>query len=166
MDPLSTGLGIAGFGLKLLGGIFGSNAADEAYEAQRKIYSEGLKIQGVKHDAMMLASRRQQLEIIRNGQRARALALNAATNQGAQFGSGLQGGYGQIAGATNTNLLGNQQSLEMGEKMWNYNSAISRLNLEVSGAQTDMANAQGIMSLGNSLIQSGPTIGNLFKGIF
>jgi len=39
-------------------------------------------------------------------QRARSLALSTATNQGAQFGTGLQGGYGQISGESGTNMLG------------------------------------------------------------
>lgn len=166
MDPLSLGLGIAGFGLKLFGGLFGSSASDKAYDAQVKIQQENMRAQGIKQQAMILASRRQQLDIIRNSQRARALALNAATNQGAQFGSGLQGGYDQIFGHTAENLLGNQQSLEMGGKLSTLNSNISGYNTQLSQAQTDISNAQGMMSLGNSLIQSGPTIGNLFKGIF
>lgn len=166
MDPISTGLGVAGFGLKLLGGLFGSSAASEIHEAQQRIYQEQLKGNIEKQKAMMLASRRQQLEIIRNEQRARALALNSAVSQGAQYGSGLQGGLAQVSGDANTNLLGNQQSMQIGQTMYGINNNISKYNLQVSEAQTSLSNAQGLASLGGSLIQAGPTIGNLFKGIF
>src|SRR5690349_12770116 len=72
--------------------------------------------------AMELDARRQSLEAIRQGQRARALGLTAATQQGAGFGSGLQGGYGQISGQTNQNLLGVGQNLEIGRNIFGINS--------------------------------------------
>lgn len=164
MDPLSAGLGIAGLGLKLLGGILGSSAADDAHAAQVGIFNQEIEANKQKYNAMVLASRRQQLDILRNSQRARALALSSATNQGAQYGTGIQGGLNQIEGQTNTNLLGNAQGLEIGRNMSTISDNISRFNMQLSDAQTSMSNAQGIMSLGGSLMTAGPTIGNIMKG--
>lgn len=164
MDPLSAGLGIAGLGLKIFGGILGSGAADAAYEAQKGIFWQQLAENGQKYNAMLLSSRRQQMDILRNNQRARALALNSATNQGAQYGTGLQGGIGQISGQTENNLLSNSQSLEIGKNMSEITNKISAYNMQISGAQTDMANAQGIASLGGALMSAGPTIGKIAQG--
>lgn len=164
MDPISAGLGIAGLGLKIFGGILGSDAAEQAHQAQMNIASAQVRENYQKSLAMTLQSRRQQLDILRNSQRARALALNAATNQGAQFGTGLQGGYGQIAGQSNENLLTNAQSLATGQRMYDLTNEITHYNMDLSSAQTQMSNAQGWSSLGGSLMQSGPTIGNIAKG--
>lgn len=166
MDPISAGLGIAGLGMKLLGGIMGSSAANQVHALQSQAYIQNMRQQGLNKQAMLLQSRRQQLDILRNSQRARALALNAATNQGAQFGTGLQGGYGQISGATNNNLLINDQSLSLGQQSASINDKLSSINWQIGESQTDMNNAQGLMSLGQSLLTSGPTIGNIMKSIF
>lgn len=67
---------------------------------------------------MNLEADRRKREIIREGQRARAMALNNATAQGAAEGSGLQGGYGQIAGQTNNSLLAINQDQSIGNRMF------------------------------------------------
>lgn len=164
MDPLSVGLGLAGFGMRLFGGMGASEEAKKQAELSKQNFKYNQQLQENRHKAMLLASRRQQLEILRNSQRARAMGLNAAVSQGAQFGSGIQGGYGQVAGQTNTNLLGNFQSLELGQESYGLNRKISANNMLISESQSRMSQDQGIMSLGGSLLQSAPTIGKLFGG--
>jgi len=77
-------------------------ASEQALEGQRRV-------------AMELDARRRNLEIVRNQQRGRSMALAAATAQGARRGSGLQGGYAQISGQTGVNMLGVNQNLQIGE---------------------------------------------------
>ncbi len=103
-------------------------------------------IEATKRQAMEVDARRQQLEIIRNQQRGRALGLTAATSQGASKGSGLQGGYGQISGQSGTNLLGVQQNLQSGRNIFDSNANITDLNSQMAdlqyGYQVQQANNQ------------------------
>jgi hypothetical protein len=96
------------------------------------IVGEQREIEATKRQAMEVDARRQQLEIIRNQQRGRALGLTTATSQGAGKGSGLQGGYGQISGQTGVNLLGVQQNLQAGRDIFDSNSSISDFNSQMA----------------------------------
>ncbi len=151
MDPLSAGLSILSVGLQLFGGtssIFGSNKADKI---NQQIYQEQQKAEQVRRQAMELNASRQQTENVRNMQRARSMALNAATNQGAQFGTGLSGGYGQISGQSNWNALGISQNLGFGEQMFDINGRVSGLQSQLSGIKSDMATNQGLASFGGAI---------------
>ena len=86
-------LALAGVGAGM--SIFG---AREAADAQKQITQAERQIEGQRFKAMELDARRKQLEMFRNAQRARAMALSTATSQGAQHGSALAGAYGQISG--------------------------------------------------------------------
>jgi len=107
-------------------------AAGESRTINQGIVSQQRDIEATKRQAMEVDARRQQLEIIRNQQRGRALGLTTATSQGASKGSGLQGGYGQISGQTGVNLLGVQQNLQAGRAIFDANSNISDLNSQMA----------------------------------
>src|SRR6267154_399541 len=103
----------AGLGMEGLGLGFQAVGAYAGYQAQQGISQSNQNIakdqQAINQQNLMqmkLNARRAQTEVIRNAQSARSMALASATGQGAQFGSGLQGGYGQIQGRSGTNLLG------------------------------------------------------------
>lgn len=164
MAAISGVLGAIGLGAQIFGGISSSENASQQAAVQLQMAQKEGQIQEQRQNQMVLDSRRQQLEIVRNGQRARAMALNAATNQGAQFGSGLAGGYGQISGQTNTNLLANQQNTQIGNNIYGMNSDISGYKMQLGQLQSQQATNQGYMSLGGALLKAGPTIGNLFQG--
>lgn len=117
-----------------------------------------------RHKAMVLQARRQSTEIMRNQQRANAMALNAATNQGAQLGTGLQGGYGQISGQTATNLAGVNQNLEIGNNTFEINKQISnsKMHLAQLGGEDNMW--QGIGNLGGSVMKIAGPLGNMTSG--
>lgn len=100
-------------------------ASQQSYGIQQNIIAAERGVQEQQRRAMELDGRRQQMEIIRNQQRARALALTGATAQGAAQGSGLQGGYGQISGITGTNMLGVSQALDIGRSIFGLNQNIS-----------------------------------------
>lgn len=168
-NPIAAISGIAGLGMSIMGGV--DKAAASKQYAQQMTAAETSKIQleqqqeGVRQQAMDVSARRQNMEVLRNAQRARALGLNAATNQGAQFGSGLQGGYGQISGASNTNLAGIQGSLDLGNQMFGLNNQISQQKIAMAQAQgqyqSSSATAQGMSSLGSGLLGASSSLKNL-----
>lgn len=103
------------------------------------------------------------MENFRNVQRARAQGLNAATNQGAQFGSGLQGGQGSAVDQGVTNALGINQNLQIGNAIAGYNQNISADKEQLASLGGQAATDQGIMSLGGAMMSGAGTIGQLGK---
>jgi hypothetical protein len=161
---ISGTIALIGLGVSAAGAIgSASNASDQA-AIQGNIASAQGKIQEQQAKAMELDARRKQLEVFRNTQRARAVSLSNATNQGAQLGSGLQGGYGQISGESNSNLLGIFQGLQTGRVLSGLNQQISGYNGQLSQTYADAAMYQGMTSLGGAMIQGAGTIGNLTSG--
>lgn len=106
----------AGQSILFSGAARGINNQITAYERQ---------VEGQRQQAMELDARRRSLEVLRNQQRARAVALTNANAQGAARGSGLQGGYGQIAGQSGVNLLGISQNLQIGQNIFGLNNQIT-----------------------------------------
>src|SRR6266550_2154403 len=163
MDPISIGLGVVGLGMQLFGSMKSSEIAGKQAEQSVAIAGAEEKINAQKKQAMELQTQRQNLQVMRNSQRARSLALNAAVNQGANFGSGLQGGYLQISGDTQTNLQNLSQNQEIGENIFGINADISAHKMQLASLGGDAATASGISSLGSALIKEGPTIGAFGK---
>ncbi len=161
MDPLSIGLQVVGFGLQMFGAFGASNNAHQIAEVNKGIAADEQKINEQKRQQMLLESRRKQMEIFRNEQRQRAMATAAAVNQGAQFGSGLQGG---LAGVTSMSLFNSQginQNVEIGQNIFGINNDISSKKMQLAELGADQAQNQGLASLGGSLMKAGPTIGQL-----
>lgn len=162
MDPLTLGIGAIGLGLQFFGGAEASSKAKEAYGIQANITGIEGQVNDQRRQAMELSARRQQMEIFRNQQRARSMATNAAVSQGAQFGSGLQGGLAQVDAQSNFNLQGVNENLSIGRNIFSLDDQISKQKLALSGVQGEMATAQGISTLGGSILKSSGTIGNIF----
>lgn len=157
-------LAALGMGMSLLGGIMNIGSSREMAESQMREAMLQRQIQEQNHKSMMLEARRKSLEILRTQQRAQSIALQSATNQGAAFGSGLQGGYGQISGQTATNLAGVNQNLQIGENVYQLNDQISREKIHQAQLGGQMAMNQGIMSLGGSVMNTAGPLGNMMKG--
>lgn len=113
---------------------------------------------------MELEGRRTQLQNVRNAQRARAVAVQSAVSQGAQFGSGLQGGLAQIQDQMGWNMLGVDQALATGREINQYNQNISQDKQKLASLGADSATSQGFASLGGALIKAGPIIGQVSQG--
>lgn len=126
------------------------SASNATTAATRSIFGLEQGNEAQRRQAMEIDARRNQLEIIRNQQRGRALALTAATAQGASRGSGLQGGYGQISGQTGVNLLGIQQNLQVGRNIFDNNAAISAQRLGMA----DLENLYAIQRAANTTAKS------------
>lgn len=163
MDPFTLGAGIVGLGLQLFGGIGASNDAHRASEINQGIAQDEQGINEQKRTQMEMTARRQQLEVMRNAQRARAQGTAAAVNQGANLGSGLQGGLAQITDQAAFNSQGISNNLAIGENIFNYNNDISGKKQQLSSVQADQATDQSIMSLGGALVSNSKTIGNIGK---
>lgn len=148
MDPISLALGIGGLGLQVAGAYMGAQGASAANEAAIK--QIGLEQQGeaVKNQMMHTQLRRQSMEELRKAQRMSALAQNNATTQGAQFGSGLQGGLAQISGQSNTNQETLSLSGMFGDQMFD-------INRQISQQRVAQAEAGMTQQFGNSLGQAG-----------
>jgi hypothetical protein len=111
------------------------NAAQQSAGINSQIINFNNQIQAQHQRAMELDAQRQQIENVRQQQRARASSLTAATAQGARFGSGLQGGYGQISGQGNTNAVNISQNLQIGENVFGLNNQVSQQNVNMQQLQ-------------------------------
>lgn len=161
---LGAGIQLAGLATSVFGGLSAASKAKEAYGVQSQITGLENQANDVREQAMYLSSRRQQMEILRTSQRARAQAVQAATSQGASMGSGLQGGLAQVQDQSLFNLSGVNQNLELGASMFGINRQISGKKLELSKIQGDMATDQGIASIGSSIMKSGDPLSRLLQG--
>jgi len=165
MDPLTIGLMVAGAGMSLFGGISGAGVAKQQAAVSRDIASQEQGINAQKQQQMHLQANRLQLQNFRNVQRARAQGLNAATQQGAQLGTGLAGGQAQATDQGLTNSLGINQNLEIGDTIAGYNNKISGDKMQLASLGGEAAEDAGIASFGQSLFGAAGTIGKLGKGI-
>lgn len=137
-------------------GAAAQNAATKAITG----YEQDIEAQRFK--AMELDANRQSMDVVRNLQRARALGLANATQQGASRGSGLQGGYGQASGEAGQNLLGISQNLDIGRNIFGLNSNITQQKLAyaaggdiINQGQGIIASSQGLSAVGAGIIAQG-----------
>lgn len=166
MDPLTLGIGIIGLGMSLAGKFKASADAQKMNTLEHEQAQLEMQINGQKKQQMELNGRRQMLEVARNTQRLRAQSVQAGVNQGAQYGSGLQGGQAQIAAQGNFNMLGIGQNLEIGRNIFGLNDSISGVKMQMSDVKTSLANDQAITSLGGAILTSSGKIGDLASNVF
>lgn len=163
MDPLTLGLQAVGLGLQAFGAFGASSKAHEAANINIGIAGDEQKINEQKRLQMEMSGRRQQMEVMRNAQRARAQGTAAAVNQGANLGSGLQGGLAQITDQGDFNLQGINNNLAIGENIFDINKDISGKKMQLANVQADQATDTALMSLGGSMVSNAGTIGNIGK---
>jgi hypothetical protein len=165
VDPISAGLSIVGLGIQAFGGFSAAGNAHKAAAINQGIAQDEQEINEQKRQQMELQARRMQTEQFRNIQRLRSQATASAVSQGANTGSGLQGGLGQISDEGLTNTLGIRQNLQIGENIFAQNSDISNKKIQLAGVQSDMATDQAWSSLGGALVKDAGMIGGLSKDI-
>lgn len=158
-------LGAASIGMQAYGAFSGASAAKDKANAEKQIASDEMQQDQVRRSGMELDANRKSMEQLRNNQRMRAMATNSAVNQGAQFGSGLQGGLAGISGQSNTNQLGISQNLSLGENMFDLNAKISQQKMNIADASSKMATAQAWSSMGKALGGSMGPLSSLSKGL-
>lgn len=163
---IMAGAAVAGAATSIAGSMKSSSAAGQQAGYSMDIAAQEQKQDQLRAQAMEISASRQQTEILRNNQRARALALSNATNQGASYGStsGLKGGMGQIEGQTNFNLTGLADNLTMGRQMFGLNANISQDRIGIAKAGGQLAQGQGLSSMGSSLMGAAGAAGRLGGG--
>ncbi len=162
---IGAGIAAVGLGLSLFGGASQASAtkeyAQKSYAVQQQISANENLVNDQRENAMQLNARRNSLEQFRNTQRMAARATAGAVSQGAQFGSGLAGGLGQVTAQGAYNVQGLNQNEEIGENIFGLNRTISGEKLQLAQLQSQYgqtsATNQGFSSLGGSLMSlSGP----------
>lgn len=161
MDPFTIGAGIVGLGMQLFGGSQASGNARQIAHLNNQVASDEQSINEQKRAQMELSARRAQMENLRNTQRLRAQATAAAVNQGANLGSGLQGGLAQIGDEGAFNDIGITQNLSIGENIFNTNNDISQKKAQISTLQGQQATNTSLMSLGGAMVSNAGTIGRV-----
>ena len=161
IDPISAGLGIVGLGLQIYGNMSAAENARKSSEVRQSIANEERNINEQKRTQMELSARRDSLQIYRNQQRQRAMATQAAVNQGASRGSGLQGGIAGVDAGSFFNLAGIDQNLQIGRNIFGINDRISGYKQQLASYESDAATDAGLASLGGSIMKSSGTIGQI-----
>lgn len=148
---LAAGIGAAAGAIGVGAQVFGTVQAAAAQKEQAKLAetAEQTKLAQVNFE-----NQRQVRGMVRQGLLARSQALVNANAQGAQEGSGLQGGFGQIAGQTGTNIVGANAQAGFGRAIYGINSQIAR-------AQASEANGRAIAGFGGQLVQNQDMFGRL-----
>lgn len=167
MDPftmLAVGMMVAGAGTSLFGGMSGASSQKKISQYDMQIAQQELLADRQRKNAMELDARRKRTENIRQMQLAASVGMQRAVAQGAQFGSGLQSGLGQVTSSGYWNDTGIQQNLEIGRNIFGINEQISGLKIKKAEAGGDLAEAQGIQSLGGSMMKIGSAFASLGGG--
>jgi hypothetical protein len=162
MDPFSLFLTGASVATQLFGASKSSAGASQYYQDQKNVAALEMQQDQQRRMAMELDANRKSMEVLRNSQRARSMALSNATSSGSQYGSGLQGGYGQISGSTNTNQLGISQNLAIGEKEFDISGQIDQQRMAMADAQSQMYQGQGISAIGKAIGSSMGPLSSMF----
>lgn len=164
MDPISAAFGLIGLGTSLFGSIGQSSVAHQTAQVSGDIAQQEGLVNDQRKQQMELQGRRQQLENIRNTQRARALGTAAAVNQGASMGSGYGGGQAEAYATGGTNEVGINQNLQIGRNIFGLDDKISQDKIQLASLGGQAATDAGIANIGNSIFKSAGTLGNLFGG--
>lgn len=165
MDPISIGLGLAGLGMQIFGGMSAASNAKQQAQVSAGVSADEQQINVQKQQQMQLEANRQITENFRNVQRVQAQGLATATSGGAQFGSGIQGAQAEAASQGAYNAQGVSQNLEIGQNIFGITSDINSKRMQLASLGGQAATDQGIASLGGALIKAGPTIGGFAKNI-
>lgn len=161
MDPISASIGAIGLATSIYGMMGASKAASQASGIQNEILGQEQQENNIRQQAVHVQAQRQQIQNVRNTQRMQAMNKVAATNQGAQFGSGLAGGEAGAAAAGGWNQLGISNSLQSADQTFALDSSINTLKQQLGNVDTTMATDKGIQGLGSQIMGSASSIGRL-----
>lgn len=154
LSGLTAGFGLVGAGISLYSGLQEAKIAGQEAGVQKQILGQDIYINKQRQQQAANEARRGQLQDIRSSQMASSMALSAATNQGAQRGSGLQGGLAQIAGQTNTNAVSRSQNLDVANNIFGAYNTIDQYKMQLADLGADMAKYKGIGDIGSALSSS------------
>lgn len=128
----ASGIGAIGSGLGGLGGLLtaGAGIAGTAltYMGQKKAAAGAERAERLRERQMNLQAARDRRQTVRQAIIARSQALASATSQGAEGGSGIQGGMSQVTAQSASNIQGINQGQQIGSQMFAANRQISQGN--------------------------------------
>jgi len=102
------------------------------------------KAEDARKQQMNLDVQRKRREALRQAMLARSVALSNATNQGAQFGSGLAGGLAQITSAGNRNVNALNQDKQLGNTIFDANKEYAQGGM-LAGFGSSLSNASNAL---------------------
>jgi hypothetical protein len=160
-----TGIAAAiGIGSAIAGTAVQIDAASAQNAAQQQQIQISQQENTQRQHLFEIEQQRKRVENLRNAQQATSTARARAVNQGAQFGSGLLGGVGQVQGESNYNILGISQNTQIGENMFALDQQMTQAKIASANAATESSIGGALTSFGGSVINSLGTIGNLSSG--
>lgn len=121
--------------------------AFEQFTGAKKAEKGAERAENARQAAQNLDAQRRKRQIIRDAQLARSQALANATAQGAQEGSGLQGGLAQISGEKNDSILGVNLNQQLGNEVF-------AANKQQRQGQSQANVGQAIQSVGGAIMQN------------
>jgi hypothetical protein len=154
-------IGIAGLAISAIGQQEQSKAQGQVYQADVHTAQLEQQVNEQRRQQMNLTYQRQSIENLRNVQKAQASGLAAATNQGAQFGSGLQGGRSQEAAQGAWTMESLSQNFQIGNQMFNLDNQINQQKILKAQAESSANKASGLMSLGGDITKGAGGIAQL-----
>ena len=163
VDPISLSITALSVGAQLFGTYEKSQGAAAQLQTQQQEIGVEQQENALRQQMMNLSSKREQMQVLRNVQRARSLVLSNAASSGAQFGSALGGGFGQIAGAGNTNALKIAQDTEAGNQMFGFQNTMLGLKQQYAAEGGQINFGSGIMDIGKMLGQNNTQLTSLIK---
>lgn len=163
MGGWTAGIGIGGLALSAIGQEEQSKAQSAVYQADVNTAQLEIQVNEQRRQQMQLNYQRQNMENLRNVQKAQAMGKAAAVQGGAQFGSGLAGGQAQEAaqGAGTTRDL--SQNFQIGNKMFDLDNQIDQQKIAKANAESQANKASGLMSLGGDITKGAGSIAQLMS---
>lgn len=163
-NVVGAAFGLIGLGTSIFGSVGQSQVAHQTAQVSADVATQEGAVNDQRKQQMELQGRRQQLENIRNTQRARAMGQAASVNQGAQFGTGYAGGQAEATDTGITNAVGINQNLQIGRNIFGLDDKISQDKIKMAQLGGQAATDAGIANIGNSIFKSAGMLGNLSQG--
>jgi hypothetical protein len=154
------GLAASGGGAigSLVAGLGGLSDASGIAKSSSNIAALQQQMNSVKWNQTQLNFNRSQLQNLRNAQQGRSVALANASGSGAQFGSALGGGLGNISGEAGTTAVSLSQNEQNAQQEYNINQSIGSQEQQISKYQGDAAMWAGIGKIAGGLTSFGTSL--------
>jgi len=115
-----------------------NSTRQQLVDAQNTQTAASVAAEEARRQQMNLEATRSRREVIRNALITRSTALSGATARGAQGGSGLQGGFAQIANQRSQMLTGIFQNTDIGNAIFEANRAFAEAGSLVNQFQASI----------------------------
>ena len=165
LSGLTAGFGLVGAGISLYSGLQESKIAQEEAGVESNILGQYNAINTKRQEQAQLEAHRGQMQDIRAAQMARSMAETSSVSQGAQFGSGLQGGLAQISGQVNTNQVYRAQDLTIANSIFEDYANINNMKMGMADLQAKSAEYQGYGAIGGAISGSAPALGKILTSL-